>query len=315
MEKDLISIVVPVYKVETYLNRCIQSIVKQTYKNLEIILVDDGSPDNCPSICDTWAHQDMRIKVIHKKNSGQADARNAGLAIATGKYFTFVDSDDYVDERFVEILYIQIRENNAQISCVGLQNFNDDKPAITDMEPHKTEIYGKKDALAALFDESKFGNYVWNKLFKRELFDTIKFPSGKLMEDFAIIYLLFEQSEQISYCPVKVYFYNQREESTLHKVNKKLQTDWYLIAKERYFYIREKYPTIQENYRYFNTVILCCYPYLQKEEAAYARREFRRNWNYGVNPSLGRSKFKAYLLRVSGWLYCKIWAVWQLKKK
>lgn len=108
MERDLISIIVPVYKVEPYLDRCIQSIVNQTYKNLEIILVDDGSPDNCPVMCDTWAQRDTRIKVIHKKNSGQADARNMGLEVAKGTYFTFVDSDDYVDERFVELLCVQL---------------------------------------------------------------------------------------------------------------------------------------------------------------------------------------------------------------
>lgn len=314
MEQDLISIIVPVYKVEPYLNRCIQSIVNQTYKNLEIILVDDESPDNCPVMCDTWAQRDTRIKVIHKKNGGLADARNMGLEVAKGTYFTFVDSDDYVDERFVELLCVQMQENDAQISCVGLQNFNDRNLVVLDMEPHKTEVYNKKDAIAALFDESKFGNYMWNKLFQRELFDTIKFPTGKSMEDLAIVYLLFAQCEHISYCPAKVYFYNQREGSILHKVNIKLQTDWYSTAKERYFYIREKYPDMEENYRYFNMVVLCCYPYLQGKEAIYARQEFKRNWHYGVNASLGKAKFKAYLFRLSGWLYCKVWAIWQTKK-
>ena len=136
MEKDLISIIVPVYKVEPYLDRCIQSIVNQTYKNLEIILVDDGSPDNCPVMCDTWAQRDTRIKVIYKKNSGLADARNMGLEVAKGTYLTFVDSDDYVDERFVECLYAQIQESDAQISCVDLQKFNDENPAIIDTEKH-----------------------------------------------------------------------------------------------------------------------------------------------------------------------------------
>ena len=314
MEKDLISIIVPVYKVEPYLDRCIQSIVNQTYKNLEIILVDDGSPDNCPVMCDTWAQRDTRIKVIHKKNSGLADARNMGLEVAKGTYLTFVDSDDYVDERFVECLYAKIQESDAQISCVDLQKFNDENPAIIDTEKHKTMLYPQKEAVAALFDESQFGNYMWNKLFRRELFDTIKFPSGKLMEDVAIIYLLFEQCDLISYCPAKLYFYYQRAGSILHKINAKLQMDWYSSAKERYFYIREKYPDMEENYRYFNTVVLCCYPYLQGKEAIYARQEFKRNWHYGVNASLGKAKFKAYLFRLSGWLYCKVWAIWQTKK-
>lgn len=139
----------------------IQSIVNQTYKNLEIILVDDGSPDNCPVMCDTWAQRDTRIKVIHKKNSGLADAQNMGLEVAKGTYFTFVDSDDYVDECFVECLRAQIQESDAQISCVDLQKFNDENPAIIDTEKQKTMLYHQKEAVAALFDESQFGNYMY----------------------------------------------------------------------------------------------------------------------------------------------------------
>ena len=214
----------------------------------------------------------------------------------------------------IPMFYAQIQESDAQISCVDLQKFNDENPAIIDTEKHKTMLYPQKEAVAALFDESQFGNYMWNKLFRRELFDTIKFPSGKLMEDVAIIYLLFEQCDLISYCPAKLYFYYQRAGSILHKINAKLQMDWYSSAKERYFYIREKYPDMEENYRYFNTVVLCCYPYLQGKEAIYARQEFKRNWHYGVNASLGKAKFKAYLFRLSGWLYCKVWAIWQTKK-
>ena len=102
---SLISVIVPVYKVEPYLNKCIESIVNQTYKNLEIILVDDGSPDNCPAICDSWAEKDSRIKVIHKENGGLSDARNAGMVHATGEYIAFVDSDDYIDPEMYQSLY------------------------------------------------------------------------------------------------------------------------------------------------------------------------------------------------------------------
>lgn len=310
---DLISIIVPVYKVEPYLDRCIKSLISQTYKNLEIILVDDGSPDNCPVMCDAWAQRDVRIKVIHKKNGGLSEARNSGITVSNGRYLAFVDSDDYVDERFVECLYTQIRENGAQISCVGLQNFSDKDSVNIDTEQHRTILYQRKEAVVTLFDESKFGNYAGNKLYDRKLFDTISFPDGKLLEDIATTYRLFEQCDTISYCPAKLYFYYQRAESILHSVNAKLETDWYSIAKERYFYIREKYPDIRENYRYFNNVVLCCYPYLNGDEAAYARKEFKNNWNYGVSASDGKVKLKAHLFRLSGWLYCKVWAIWQVK--
>lgn len=315
MGKELISIIVPVYKVEPYLNKCVQSIVDQTYKNLEIILVDDGSPDHCPQMCDNWAAQDERIKVIHKENGGLSDARNIGIETAHGRYITFVDSDDYVDKRFVEFLYIQMQKNAVQIACVGMQPFTDNDHVLVDDERYETIIYSRKDAVRALFDEKKFGNYVWNKLFQKELFDKIKFPSGKVMEDLAIVYLLLEQCDKISYCPAKVYFYYQRAESTLHKVNTKLLEDWYSIGTERYFYIRTKYPDMHENYRYFNSMVLCCYPYLNGEEAEFARREFKRNRSFGVDVSIGKAKIKEMIFLLSGRLYCRIWAIWQTRKK
>ena len=113
--KDLITIVVPVYKVEQYLDKCVNSIINQTYKNLEIILVDDGSPDNCGKMCDEYAKNDNRIVVIHKENGGLSDARNAGIEIAKGKYISFIDSDDYVTEDYVEFLYALISNNNVEV--------------------------------------------------------------------------------------------------------------------------------------------------------------------------------------------------------
>ena len=115
MEKeDLISIVIPVYKVEKYLEKCVESVINQTYKNLEILLVNDGSPDNCPKICDEYAQKDNRIKVIHKENGGLSDARNAGIDVATGKYITFIDSDDYISNDYVEYMYNLLKQNNTK---------------------------------------------------------------------------------------------------------------------------------------------------------------------------------------------------------
>lgn len=117
MSCALISVVVPVYKAEKYIDECIESIVNQTYRNLEIILVDDGSPDRCPKICDEWAFRDERIKVIHQTNKGAAAARNAGIKVASGQYIGFVDSDDYIDKTMYEVLYEGIGKSDAQISC------------------------------------------------------------------------------------------------------------------------------------------------------------------------------------------------------
>ena len=115
---ELVSVIVPVYKVEPYLDRCVASILAQTYPNLEVILVDDGSPDNCPALCDAWAQRDARIRVIHKKNGGQSDARNVGLDAASGAYISFVDSDDYIAENFIETLYDLLHEYHTDISAV-----------------------------------------------------------------------------------------------------------------------------------------------------------------------------------------------------
>ena len=121
-EKPLISVIVPIYNVEEYINKSVRSIVNQTYENLEIILVDDGSSDGCPQICDKWAEQDKRIKVIHKQNGGLSDARNAGIDIMKGEYVSFVDGDDYIDERYIEVLYNNLVKYNADVSQVSFNN-------------------------------------------------------------------------------------------------------------------------------------------------------------------------------------------------
>ena len=130
--KDKISVVVPIYKVQDYLERCIKSIINQTYDNLEIILVDDGSPDECPKICDEYALKDERIKVIHKENGGLSDARNFGIAAATGKYISFIDSDDWISKDFFSLLYFAIIENDCQIAECGVQKVYDDTMKIQD---------------------------------------------------------------------------------------------------------------------------------------------------------------------------------------
>ena len=127
---ELVSVIVPVYKVEPYLDRCVASILAQTYPNLEVILVDDGSPDNCPALCDAWAQRDARIRVIHKKNGGQSDARNVGLDAASGAYISFVDSDDYIAENFIETLYDLLHEYHTDISAVHWKLVYADAPEL-----------------------------------------------------------------------------------------------------------------------------------------------------------------------------------------
>ena len=308
---DLISVIVPVFKVELYLDKCIQSIVEQNYKNIESILVDDGSPDRCPQMCDHWAARDKRITVIHKSNGGLSDARNTGIESATGKYVVFVDSDDYIDNRFIECLYTQILETKAQISSVDMLLFDDSTKIVRDEEYHVVEVFNRKEAISALFDPCKFQNFMCNKMFERRLFDTIKFPRGHMMEDLAVAYKLIEQCDLVSYCPVKLYYYYQRTGSILHGVNLDYLKDWYTYSKEKYLYIKVHYPEMDVNYQHFNLVVLECYPLLEKKEALFASQEFKRNKKYKLNKPGWKNQVKFILFSLSKRLYSIVWTLWR----
>lgn len=221
---DKISVIIPVYKVEKYLNRCINSVVNQTYKNLEIILVDDGSHDNCPKICDDWAKKDDRIIVVHKKNGGLSDARNKGIDIASGTYICFVDSDDYISENMIEKLYNALTEANAEISicnfryvdeygndCTDKKLFSNDNLPITD------NVLSSFDILADKMFEPKNWYWVvaWNKLYKKELFDDIRYPVGKIHEDEYVIHSLLIKCNRVACVSDMLYYYVQRNDSIM----------------------------------------------------------------------------------------------------
>lgn len=221
MEKDLISIVIPVYNVEKYLKKCIESVMKQTYKNLEIILVDDGSTDLCSNICDEYEKKDKRIKVIHKANGGLSDARNCGIDMAKGEYIGFVDSDDFIEEEMYERMYECIKKTNSDISICGKYiDYENGKsiPAIKDKETIVNEMTSK-EALIKLNSFYKFDMATWDKLYKRELFKDIRFPYGKKCEDYYTTYKLFDKSKKIVYFSTPLYHYFQRENSISRSKN------------------------------------------------------------------------------------------------
>lgn len=182
----MISIVIPIYKVEPYLRRCLDSVLAQTYTDLEIILVDDGSPDGCGAICDEYREKDSRIKVIHQENRGLSGARNAGLAIASGQYIAFLDSDDYVDPDMYEKLLTVLLENDADIAECGYRWV---KPDVTyDREnTGNVDVYTNIEALEKLyFGDQMFGGIsivVWNKLYRAELLENLCFAQGLINED------------------------------------------------------------------------------------------------------------------------------------
>ena len=211
----LISVIVPIYNVEKYLARCVGSIVNQTYKNLEIILVDDGSPDRCPQMCDDYAEKDSRIKVVHKKNGGLSDARNAGMAVATGEYISFIDSDDYVSDDFFECLLDVMNKENSDIAECSVVKFYEDNRFDEFSDDLSVKTYDTQDAMSALIAENQFHQHVWNKLYKTELVKDIPYAVGKLNEDEFWTYQVFGRANKVSKLNKTMYYYFQRNSSIM----------------------------------------------------------------------------------------------------
>lgn len=211
----LISVIVPIYNVEKYLARCVDSIVNQTYKNLEIILVDDGSPDRCPQMCDDYAKKDSRIKVVHKKNGGLSDARNAGMAVATGEYISFIDSDDYVSDDFFECLLDVMNKENSDIAECSVVKFYEDNRFDEFSDDLSVKTYDTQDAMSALIAENPFHQHVWNKLYKTELVKDIPYAVGKLNEDEFWTYRVFGRANKVARINKTMYYYFQRSSSIM----------------------------------------------------------------------------------------------------
>ena len=221
MEKNgLISIIVPVYDVEKYIGRCVDSIINQTYKNLEIILVDDGSPDNCGKICDEYAKKDCRIKVLHIKNGGVSNARNVGIEASTGEYISFVDSDDVICPEMYEKLLNCALENNADIvQCHYYHLFEDGHKEDMKCEKTVQKIENTEDARKAVV-YNKISFSVWAKLFKREIIGDIRFNTAlKVSEDRLFVYECCSKASKVVMLDDVEYGYFQRESSVIHTFN------------------------------------------------------------------------------------------------
>lgn len=215
--EPLISVIMPVYNVEKYLHRAVQSILDQTIHEWELILVDDGSMDESPQICDYYARQDGRIRVFHQLNGGLSAARNIGLSMASGKYISFVDSDDWIKCDMLQIMSSICEEKRAQICCceffIAYDNGRTDERTKTE---NVLEILNQKEAIYELLIDRKIQSFSCNKLFERELFDGIEFPVGKHYEDIGTTYKLVLKSEKVAIYNVSLYYYYQRENSITH---------------------------------------------------------------------------------------------------
>lgn len=242
--EELISVIVPVYKVEEYLDECIASVAAQTYKNLEIILVDDGSPDNCPQMCDAWAEKDGRIRAIHKSNGGLSDARNTGLDVATGDYIAFVDSDDYIKPDMMEKLFAAISEQNADIAACGILNCEGDRQVTWGCRDFSGT---SEQVLAMLYNDAAYPVAAWNKLYRRICWKTLRFPVGKTCEDAFTTYRLVHDANRIVMISEALYCYRIRPGSIMTSTFSLKKMDEEEAWRCNYQFIEKHYPNLKKN--------------------------------------------------------------------
>lgn len=244
MDAPLISVIVPVYNVEAYLDRCVQSIVDQTYQNLEIILVDDGSPDHCPAMCDAWAKKDHRIKVIHKANGGLSAARNAGMAVSTGEYIGFVDSDDYIAPEMFRLLLERITADGSDISVCGVELVFEDGSAPRNMTVAGSCLLARGAAMKAVIRESWIKQPVWNKLYKADMVRSIPFPVGKYHEDVFWTWQAVSRANSVSVFDTPCYYYAQRSGSIMAEAYSLRRLDAIEAKEQRLAFIEKEFPEL-----------------------------------------------------------------------
>lgn len=222
VKNPLVSIIVPIYNVERYLDQCIISLIHQTYKNIEIILVDDGTKDSSGKMCDKWANQDKRIKVIHKKNGGLSDARNKGIEAAKGEYIAFVDGDDWVSINFISDLLKAAIDNKAELSiCRFAEVFADGRVQVNCRTPEKTKILSRKDFFKKILEDREITNHVWRKLYRKDLIHKNLFPVGKNFEDIYTSPEIGKRAKRIVEIPNIDYFYRQNDAGIVRSTSSK----------------------------------------------------------------------------------------------
>ena len=207
----LISVIIPVYNVMNHVRKCLETVCGQTYKALEIIVVDDGSTDGSGSICDEYAAKDCRVKVLHCENGGLSVARNRGMAVASGELLGFVDSDDWIEADMYECLYRHLADYDADISICSYYREKGDvcEPALM-LPPGTVRVWNTREAMEEVIRDKKFKNFAWNKLFRREMFGGVEFPAGRKFEDVAVMYRVFANARKTVFVETPLYHYNFR---------------------------------------------------------------------------------------------------------
>lgn len=242
--QEKISVIVPVYNVSRYLERCVNSIINQTYNNLQIILVNDGSTDDSGVLCDNLAKLDNRISVIHKENGGLADARNSGLKVAAGEYIAFLDSDDWIDLDYYEILHRKIIETKSDIAVIGFLWVKGEK-FVKPSFYLEDQVLSNNEAIKELAKDELLTSHAWNKLFRKEVLRGIEFPYGRTYEDIFIMHKVFEKAKRIAIISDFKHYYYMHNESIIHTPSAKNVVDEYLAFKNRFDDLKDKYADIR----------------------------------------------------------------------
>lgn len=243
--EPLISVIIPVYKAESYMGKCMDSVLNQTYRNLEIILVDDGSPDRSGELCDRYAQEDPRVRVIHKKNGGAADARNHGLDAASGDYIAFIDSDDWVETDMYECLMRELQKNHAKLCVCGRYDVVNGEKLIG-LGPTRNAYLDEKEAFRALLREEELDSAPWDKLYDKSIFEELRFPVGVINEDAAIIHQIIANAGGVCLLNKRACYYNHHAGS----VTKTGFSEKNLVikkhAEQTVAYITKKYPELSD---------------------------------------------------------------------
>lgn len=237
---EIVSVIIPVYNVERFLKECVDTVLEQTYQNLEIILIDDGSTDDSPGICDTYALKDNRIKVIHQQNQGAAVARNTGLENATGEYIVFVDSDDFINEKMIEKLYIALKQTDSDLSICNFKYTSENGKEIALKETDiKNEVLYTEEIIDKLFQNNNCGYIViWNKMYKKDLWKQIRYPVGVIYEDEAVIHHIFSKCKKVATISDELYYYRQVGGSIMHSERNEKNLDKYLALADRLMFLK-----------------------------------------------------------------------------
>lgn len=283
MKKYLVSIIIPVYNIKNYITKCIESVISQSYKNLEIILVDDGSSDESGLICDNYAKSDNRIKVIHKKNGGLSDARNVAIDVAKGDFIYFIDGDDYIHHNSISVLIEAYNNTQSDIVTGGFMSVFDSSRVDLDEDFSmlSTKTVQKKEALESLMYQKDTTTSAWGKLYKKSLFSNdIRYPKGAICEDLPTTYKLFSRADRVSFVAAPMYMYRQREGSIIQSAFKPGRIEALDFAEQELDYIEKHFQDIRNaaiNRLFMEAVFICQTISLSKI------KEHKTYWNRCVN--------------------------------